>query len=378
MDFNEVNMTGPFYAEKLDILPPWNPSYESREIYVNGKKYLGTYAGWEEMASSGGSASNSDTVDNIHASITPLGNVLLALDDNGWLPTSAYSVNGFTASTSASPNTLVACNINSKIPASITGDAQTVGGFPAYSSATSGALIATNSASKLPCSITGDSASCGGFTASATTGPNRLVATNSSSKIPASITGDADTCDGFHASQTPTPNTILVLDNNGLIPAGAYSSVPVGSILANGNSYVQTGYFECNGAAISRTTYSYLFSQIGTTWGSGNGSTTFNIPDLRGYFLRGWSHGSGVDPYAGSRTGGDSVGSVQPQGVGPVIVSTGSWNPGTGGGQFALLSPYNPGGGGGPEYSINNYSYSMGNCTETRPVNKAVMYVIKY
>ncbi|MEN4984025.1 phage tail protein [Acinetobacter modestus] len=58
---------------------------------------------------------------------------------------------------------------------------------------------------------------------------------------------------------------------------------------------VPTGYLELAGQAISRTTYSALFSLFGTTYGSGNGSTTFNLPDLRGEFVRGWDHTRGID-----------------------------------------------------------------------------------
>jgi len=50
-----------------------------------------------------------------------------------------------------------------------------------------------------------------------------------------------------------------------------------------------TGWLLCNGAAVSRTTYARLFSAIGTTWGSGNGSTTFNLPNGQNDFLRGAS-----------------------------------------------------------------------------------------
>ena len=56
-----------------------------------------------------------------------------------------------------------------------------------------------------------------------------------------------------------------------------------------------TGWLKANGAAISRTTYSDLFSAIGTTFGAGDGSTTFNLPDMRGEFPRGWDDGRGVD-----------------------------------------------------------------------------------
>ncbi len=55
------------------------------------------------------------------------------------------------------------------------------------------------------------------------------------------------------------------------------------------------GYLKANGAAVSRTTYATLFAAIGTSFGAGDGSTTFNLPDLRGEFIRGWDDSRGVD-----------------------------------------------------------------------------------
>ena len=55
------------------------------------------------------------------------------------------------------------------------------------------------------------------------------------------------------------------------------------------------GYLKCNGALVSRTAYAYLFAIIGTTFGAGDGSTTFALPDMRGEFLRGLDDGRGVD-----------------------------------------------------------------------------------
>jgi len=60
-------------------------------------------------------------------------------------------------------------------------------------------------------------------------------------------------------------------------------------------STAPAGFLKCNGAAISRTTYSALFAIIGTMFGAGDGSTTFNLPDLRGEFVRGWDDSRGVD-----------------------------------------------------------------------------------
>lgn len=64
------------------------------------------------------------------------------------------------------------------------------------------------------------------------------------------------------------------------------------------------GWLKANGAAISRTTYAPLFGKIGATFGGGNGSTTFNVPDLRGEFMRAWDDGRGLD-------GGRGFGDVQ-------------------------------------------------------------------
>lgn len=58
--------------------------------------------------------------------------------------------------------------------------------------------------------------------------------------------------------------------------------VPTGAIVAYGASTAPTGWLLCDGSAVSRTTYSALFAVIGTAFGSGDGSTTFNVPDLRG------------------------------------------------------------------------------------------------
>lgn len=63
--------------------------------------------------------------------------------------------------------------------------------------------------------------------------------------------------------------------------------VPTGTIHAFAFDDTSTTYLDCDGAAVSRSTYSALFAKIGTTWGAGNGSTTFNVPDFRDEFLRG-------------------------------------------------------------------------------------------
>jgi microcystin-dependent protein len=76
-----------------------------------------------------------------------------------------------------------------------------------------------------------------------------------------------------------------------------------GAVMGFARSTAPSGWLKANGAAVSRTAYASLFSAIGTTFGAGDGSTTFNLPDLRGEFVRGWDDGRGVDV---SRTLGSS------------------------------------------------------------------------
>lgn len=71
--------------------------------------------------------------------------------------------------------------------------------------------------------------------------------------------------------------------------------LPAGEICYFARTSPPPNFLEANGAAVSRTVYARLFSAIGTSFGPGNGSTTFNLPDLRGVFLRSWDNGKGVD-----------------------------------------------------------------------------------
>ena len=74
-----------------------------------------------------------------------------------------------------------------------------------------------------------------------------------------------------------------------------YQASDAGLIAFFASNSAPTGYLKANGAAISRASYATLFTAIGTTFGAGNGSTTFNLPDLRGEFIRGWDDGRGTD-----------------------------------------------------------------------------------
>lgn len=81
-------------------------------------------------------------------------------------------------------------------------------------------------------------------------------------------------------------------------------AVPSGAVLYFAGKTAPSGWLKANGAAVSRSTYAALFAAIGTTYGTGDGRSTFNLPDLRGEFVRGWDDGRGVD-------NGRSLGSAQ-------------------------------------------------------------------
>ena len=82
----------------------------------------------------------------------------------------------------------------------------------------------------------------------------------------------------------------------------AYLATMIGSIVATARSTAPTGWLLCDGAAVSRSTYAALFSAIGTAYGVGNGTTTFNIPDFRGRVP------VGVDGAAARLTANDALG----------------------------------------------------------------------
>lgn len=96
----------------------------------------------------------------------------------------------------------------------------------------------------------------------------------------------------------------------------------VGEVAFFARTTPPSGWLKANGAAVSRTTYAALFSAIGTTFGAGDGSSTFNLPDLRGEFVRGLDDGRNVD--GGRRLGtnqGDAIRNI----TGAFDTSKGSW-----------------------------------------------------
>lgn len=115
-----------------------------------------------------------------------------------------------------------------------------------------------------------------------------------------------------------TDEAVTLAKLSAAVQASLVGVNPTGTILAYSSSTAPTGYLYCNGQAVDRTTYAALFALVGESYGQGNNTTTFNVPDLRGRFLRGVDDGTGTDPNAATRTAmatggntGDALGSVQ-------------------------------------------------------------------
>ena len=87
----------------------------------------------------------------------------------------------------------------------------------------------------------------------------------------------------------------LTTDGSGALSFVSISGVPTGAVFYFAANTAPAGFLKANGAAVSRTTFAALFAITGTTYGAGNGSTTFNLPDLRGEFIRGWDDARGID-----------------------------------------------------------------------------------
>lgn len=99
----------------------------------------------------------------------------------------------------------------------------------------------------------------------------------------------------------PVGTTYLIV---GAVSNGVESGIPAGAVQAFAGSSAPTGWLLCDGSAVSRSAYARLFAAIGTAWGVGDGSTTFNVPDLRGRVPVGAGAGAGLTSRALADEGG--------------------------------------------------------------------------
>lgn len=101
----------------------------------------------------------------------------------------------------------------------------------------------------------------------------------------------------IESPNTNTNYTLTLPESSGTVATttNVAALVPPGSVIWYAANTPPAGYLKANGDTVSRTTYAALFAAIGTTFGAGDGSTTFKLPDLRAEFIRGWDDGRGVD-----------------------------------------------------------------------------------
>lgn len=191
--------------------------------------------------------------------------------------------------------------------------------------------------------------------------------------------------------------------------------LPAGAVMPFAMNLAPSGWLWANGTAVSRTTYAALFAAIGTTFGTGDGSTTFNLPDLRGYFVRGagtnadgavsgtfgakqadaylsHTHTMGTESadhahYVSGTTAGDNNTHTHKQysstgygrgihGVMGNYYESGTWNLSTGGAEQAHTHNFAAWTGGRNQGHTHAIVASGG--AETRPKNIALLYCIKF
>jgi len=175
-----------------------------------------------------------------------------------------------------------------------------------------------------------------------------------------------------------TTDNLAALDANGNLKDSGENkesvvaiAAPVGSVVMHAAASAPSGWLECDGSNVSRSTYSDLFSAIGTNFGVGDGSTTFGLPDMRGEFVRGWDNGRGVDAGRGFGTAQSDAfqnhrhSTQVPSGAGNNFTPPPFDGPS---GSISVEST--------PPEQVDNFSTPRV-ADETRPRNIALMYIIK-
>jgi microcystin-dependent protein len=179
----------------------------------------------------------------------------------------------------------------------------------------------------------------------------------------------------------------ITLDGTNGIDAPAINAGNiVGQVCFFAMTTAPAGFLKANGAAVSRSVYADLFAAIGTTYGAGDGSTTFALPDLRGEFPRGWDDGRGVDSGRGIGTAqGDAIRNITGRMVFGQLSNSSQWGAassgalsiGTASAQQARV-PTNPGLGGLQNDLVFDSSAVVPTAAENRPRNVALLACIKF
>ena len=185
--------------------------------------------------------------------------------------------------------------------------------------------------------------------------------------VTGNVTGNADTA---------TNATNATNDANGNPIASTYLPAVVGAVVAFAGSTTPQGWLLCDGSAVSRTDYAALYAVIGTTYGAGNGSTTFNLPNLIDKFVEG-SATAGTVKSAGlpNITGWanivfDSNSKILTDDVSGVFYST--WKNTNGGGNGSVHAA------GNLTFNASRSNSIYGNSTTVQPPALTMRYIIKY
>lgn len=335
---------------------------------------------WQPVAGATGYKVYKSTTPNNEQFLVQLG-VVTSYDDAGYvalqvidppvantaqLLTIADTVDGFHASQSPAAGEIPVITGADKYPAKdgsliVSVNAAMVDGFSASATPTAGTLLALDGVGQFPTAAlkTG-------------TGADQIMQLDGSARIPAvngsliTAVSDSDKVDGFHASQSPVANQIPVLNGSGQLPAidGSLLIQDVGAIGFFATDVAPSGWLLCDFAAVSRSTYAALFNKIFTKYGAGDGSTTFNLPELRGEFLRCADESRGIDS-------GRTSGSYQADVIKDHYHYTAS-NPSVGGYIRASVEGAYAGTGYPTGFVVS------GAGAETRPRNVALIACIKY
>lgn len=167
-----------------------------------------------------------------------------------------------------------------------------------------------------------------------------------------------------------------------LSTAAQQALIPAGAVMPFAMNSAPSGWLAADGTAVSRTTYAALFSAIGTAHGSGDGSTTFNLPDLRGIFVR----GSGSQTISGTAYSGtfatkeqDAFRSHTHSVTDPGHThGTDPYATNQAGTQIGYTSPLTSRFGDDTGSSTTGISIQNTGGTETRPANIALLYCVKF
>ncbi|MCB9662550.1 MAG: tail fiber protein [Alphaproteobacteria bacterium] len=229
----------------------------------------------------------------------------------------------------------------------------------------------------------------------------RTLATVDVAEVADALLQDADfVADVVDAVLADPELTAALLEDAELVDAIAAKvprEVPVGVVVASVGLQVPAGWLVCDGAEVARADYPELFATLGTAHGSGDGATTFRLPDLRGRFLRGADEGAGNDPDAAGRGAaapggnvGDLVGTLQGDATGAPEVPFEAAEAGDHTHGSTRPSTYSSFSSGGSSYTVWNQSTSgqtgsagrhvhdiTGGDAETRPVNVAVRWLVR-